>query len=142
MTSNIGSDLILEAQSNENVKAALLGLLKTHFKPEFLNRVDETVIFNRLGKEEIVKIVDIQLEELTARLAARNITLHVTDEVKAFLAEQGYDPLYGARPLKRAIQNEISNKLAKELIGGTVRDNTALRTRLIPNEGIAFEAAE
>jgi ATP-dependent Clp protease ATP-binding subunit ClpB len=141
MTSNIGSDLILKAQSNENVKAALSGLLKAHFKPEFLNRIDETVIFNRLGKEEIVKIVDIQLEELTARLAARNVTLRVTDEVKAFLAEKGYDPLYGARPLKRVVQNEISNKLARELIGGTVRDNTALETRLVPNEGIAFEIA-
>ncbi|MDR1095168.1 MAG: ATP-dependent chaperone ClpB [Spirochaetaceae bacterium] len=139
MTSNIGSDLILEAQDGETVKTALTALLKTHFKPEFLNRIDETVIFNRLGKEQIAAIVAIQLEELKTRLSARKITLEVTAEAQAWLADRGYDPLYGARPLKRAIQNEMTNRLAKDLIAGNIPDNGTIRAVLLNNEEIAFQ---
>ncbi|MDR1229981.1 MAG: AAA family ATPase [Spirochaetaceae bacterium] len=139
MTSNIGSDLILEAKDGETVKTALTTLLKTHFKPEFLNRIDETVIFNRLGKEQIAAIVAIQLEELKTRLAARKITLEVTAEAQAWLAERGYDPLYGARPLKRTIQNEMANPLAKDLISGKIPDGTTIRAVLANNEEIGFQ---
>jgi ATP-dependent Clp protease ATP-binding subunit ClpB len=122
MTSNLGSDLILEAKKDEDIKAPLLELLKQSFRPEFLNRIDETVIFNRLGKEEIAKIVVIQLKRLTVRLAERKISLSLTSAAMAFLAERGYDPLFGARPLKRTIQGELENPLAKAIIAGKIKE--------------------
>jgi len=97
-------------------------LLKQSFRPEFLNRIDETVIFNRLGKEEINKIVDIQLVRLCARLAERKIELKLTKAAKEILAERGYDPLFGARPLKRAIQADLENPLAKAVIAGKIKE--------------------
>jgi ATP-dependent Clp protease ATP-binding subunit ClpB len=122
MTSNLGSDLILEAKKQSELKAALTELLKRSFRPEFLNRIDETVIFNRLGKEEIGKIVDIQLARLAERLAERKITLKLTAAARAYLAERGYDPLFGARPLKRTIQGELENPLARAIIAGTIKE--------------------
>ena len=127
MTSNLGSDLILEAKRPDDVKNALSELLKRKFRPEFLNRIDETVIFNRLDKAEIGKIVDIQLERLANRLLERKITLELTEEARDLLVERGYDPLFGARPLKRAIQSELENPLAKLVIAGTLRDGSAAR---------------
>ncbi|MDR2953238.1 MAG: ATP-dependent chaperone ClpB [Treponema sp.] len=122
MTSNLGSDLILGAKNPEAIRDSLLELLKQSFRPEFLNRIDETVIFNRLGREDIGKIVDIQLTRLSGRLAERKITLKLTDKAKDILAERGYDPLFGARPLKRTIQSELENPLAKLVLAGTVRE--------------------
>ncbi|MDR2143204.1 MAG: ATP-dependent chaperone ClpB, partial [Treponema sp.] len=122
MTSNLGSDLILGAKKQEDVKSALTELLKQSFRPEFLNRIDETVIFNRLGREEIGKIVDIQLARLAERLAERKITLKLSSAAKAWLAEKGYDPLFGARPLKRTIQAELENPLAKAIISGKIAE--------------------
>jgi ATP-dependent Clp protease ATP-binding subunit ClpB len=127
MTSNLGSDLILGtkdslAESAEDIKGALTELLKQSFRPEFLNRIDETVIFNRLGKEEIGKIVDIQLKRLAERLLDRKIELRLTDAAKERLAERGYDPLFGARPLKRTIQADLENPLAKLVIAGKIKD--------------------
>ncbi|WP_461247749.1 ATP-dependent chaperone ClpB, partial [Treponema sp. R6D11] len=107
MTSNLGSDLILEAKKPETLRDSLMELLKRSFRPEFINRIDETVIFNRLGEGEIGKIVDIQLMRLSARLAERKITLVLTDAAKTLLAERGYDPMFGARPLKRTIQSDL-----------------------------------
>jgi ATP-dependent Clp protease ATP-binding subunit ClpB len=126
MTSNLGSDLILGAKKNEDVKKALLDLLKQSFRPEFLNRIDETVVFNRLGKEEIGKIVDIQLARLAERLAGRKISLKLSEAAKAWIAERGYDPLFGARPLKRTIQTELENPLAKAIIGGKLKEGDAV----------------
>jgi ATP-dependent Clp protease ATP-binding subunit ClpB len=108
--------------------------LKRHFRPEFLNRIDETVIFNRLDRAEIGKIVDIQLERLRSRLAERKITLQLTDEARELLIERGYDPLFGARPLKRAIQGELENPLARLIIAGTVRDGASVRAALKDGE--------
>ncbi len=122
MTSNLGSDLILTAKNAEDIRGALNELLKASFRPEFLNRIDETVIFNRLGKSEIGRIVDIQLERLVRRLEDRKLRLSVTEAAKAFLAERGYDPMFGARPLKRTIQGELENPLAKEMIRGVFSD--------------------
>ncbi|MCL2043297.1 MAG: ATP-dependent chaperone ClpB [Treponema sp.] len=139
MTSNLGSDLILESNDPQQIKDSLLELLKQNFRPEFLNRIDETVIFNRLGKDEISRIVDIQLVRLTNRLAERKITLTVTDKAKAFLAERGYDPLFGARPLKRTIQAELENPLAKLVIAGKINEGdnvTADKTG--DSEGLIF----
>jgi ATP-dependent Clp protease ATP-binding subunit ClpB len=122
MTSNLGSDLILEAKKLESIKNALMELLKQSFRPEFLNRIDETVIFNRLGKEEIAKIVDIQLALLCSRLADRKVELKLTKAAKELLAERGYDPLFGARPLKRTIQADLENPLAKAIISGKIKE--------------------
>jgi len=122
MTSNLGSDLILSAKNTETLRNSLLELLKQSFRPEFLNRIDETVIFNRLEKTEINKIVDIQLTRLSQRLSERKITLTVTEAAKSLLAERGYDPMFGARPLKRTIQSDLENPLAKQVIAGTIKD--------------------
>jgi ATP-dependent Clp protease ATP-binding subunit ClpB len=122
MTSNVGSDLIQEASrrgdDDERLKDKLMDVLRHTFRPEFLNRVDETVIFKSLGKGEIEKIVEIQLKDLRKRLAERKLSLEVTPEAKAMLAERGYDPVFGARPLKRTIQRMIENPLAVEVLAG------------------------
>ena len=124
MTSNLGSELILAADTPEAMTTQIKDLLKQHFRPEFLNRIDELLTFGRLGKKHIRKIVDIQLQAVAARLEARRLHLTVTDAAKDFLADIGYDPLYGARPLKRAIQTELENKLAKELLSGVFAGKT------------------
>jgi ATP-dependent Clp protease ATP-binding subunit ClpB len=122
MTSNVGSDLIQESsrrgEDDERLKDKLMDVLRHTFRPEFLNRVDETVIFKSLGKGEIERIVEIQLKDLRRRLAERKLQLEVTPEAKAMLAERGYDPVFGARPLKRTIQRMIENPLAVEVLAG------------------------
>jgi ATP-dependent Clp protease ATP-binding subunit ClpB len=138
MTSNLGSDLILGAEKNEDVKGALLELLKQSFRPEFLNRIDETVVFNRLGKDEIGKIVEIQLARLSARLAERKIVLRLTSAAKERLASRGYDPLFGARPLKRTIQADLENPLAKAVIAGKIREGDTVTA----DRGSAKDGAE
>ena len=141
MTSNLGSDLILEAKNLDTIRDALMELLKQSFRPEFLNRIDETVIFNRLGKEEINKIIEIQLVRLSARLAERKVELKLTKAAKEILAERGYDPLFGARPLKRAIQSDLENPLAKAIIAGKIKDGdivTADRNTEKGGEALSF----
>ncbi|MDR0389802.1 MAG: type VI secretion system ATPase TssH, partial [Spirochaetaceae bacterium] len=105
---------------------ALLELLKQSFRPEFLNRIDETVIFNRLGKGEIGKIVEIQLKRLSQRLSERKIAVKVSAAAREFLAQRGYDPLFGARPLKRTIQGELENPLAKLIIAGKIKEGDSV----------------
>src|SRR6202012_1130301 len=100
MTSNIGSQFILDADNAEQREARVMDALRAHFRPEFLNRVDETIIFDRLNDEDLKQIVEIQVSRLIKRLAAQKITLHLTDAAKLHLAREGYDPVYGARPLK------------------------------------------
>jgi ATP-dependent Clp protease ATP-binding subunit ClpB len=140
MTSNRGSDLILGAEKQEEVKAALTELLKQSFRPEFLNRIDETVIFNRLGREEIGKIVDIQLGRLAERLAERKITLKLSPAAKVWLADRGYDPLFGARPLKRTIQAELENPLATAIIAGKIAEgDTVSADKTEKGEGLTFK---
>ena len=135
MTSNLGSDMILEAKKPEALRASLMELLKQSFRPEFLNRIDETVIFNRLGKSEIGKIVDIQLSRLMRRMAEHKITLKLTDAAKALLAERGYDPMFGARPLKRTIQSDLENPLSKQIIGGIIKDGDTVTADASANAG-------
>jgi ATP-dependent Clp protease ATP-binding subunit ClpB len=122
MTSNIGSSLIQQAARVEDVKEEVGALLKSTFKPEFLNRVDEVITFKRLGKPEILKIVDIQLGLLARRLSEQGIGLQVSAKAKAYLAETGFDPLYGARPLKRTIQNLVQNPLARKVLAGEIKE--------------------
>jgi ATP-dependent Clp protease ATP-binding subunit ClpB len=124
MTSNVGSDLLLEAsrydseEDRRRMKDRLMDMLRKTFRPEFLNRIDETVTFRSLAPEDLRRIVDIQLEDLHRRLAERKISIKLTDEAKDKLAEQGYDPVFGARPLKRVIQRSIENPLALEILAG------------------------
>ena len=126
MTSNIGSPQILEAQqrraSYDEVCALVMVELREHFRPEFLNRIDETVVFHPLETEQLAKIAEIQLERLRARLAERRITLTITPAALRHLGERGYDPVYGARPLKRLIQQELETPMARQLIKGELRD--------------------
>jgi len=127
MTSNLGSQFIMDegltkAQRDERVQEALRG----HFRPEFLNRVDEVIVFDRLSDAEIQRIVGLQLDRLARRLGAQNIGLEVSDEARAFVAKQGYDPAYGARPLKRAIQREILDPLSLEILEGKFREGDAI----------------
>jgi ATP-dependent Clp protease ATP-binding subunit ClpB len=129
MTSNIGSPLILDAQqrraSYDEVCSLVMTELREHFRPEFLNRVDETVVFHALEPTQLMKIVEIQLDRLRARLTERRITLTVTPEALRHLGERGYDPVYGARPLKRLIQQEIETPMARQLVRGELRDGDA-----------------
>jgi ATP-dependent Clp protease ATP-binding subunit ClpB len=120
MTSNIGSHLIqsMVGQDSEDIKDAVVGELKNHFRPEFLNRIDETVVFHALSAAHIADIAKIQLQVLMARLAKLDLTLHVSDTAVAELAKVGFDPVFGARPLKRAIQQRIENPLSKLLLEG------------------------
>ncbi|MFM8684673.1 MAG: AAA family ATPase, partial [Chthoniobacterales bacterium] len=118
MTSNIGSQFIMEDLPVDERNRRVMEALRGHFRPEFLNRIDETIIFDRLTDKEITNIVDIQLKRLLKRLEAQNIRLELTDKAKKFLAKEGYDPAYGARPLKRVIQQQILNPLSVAILDG------------------------
>jgi len=121
MTSNLGSREIQEAEGDEEqVRDAVLQELRANFKPEFLNRIDDIVIFHQLSREQIEKIIDMQLERLRAMLAERNIQLVLDDSARQLVASEGYDPNYGARPLKRAIQTLVQNPLAIKLLSGEI----------------------
>jgi ATP-dependent Clp protease ATP-binding subunit ClpB len=126
MTSNLGGQAIFELgeESKEKVRERVEEALKATFRPEFLNRLDEVVIFNRLGKKEIEKIVQIQLAYLQERLNEKKIKLKVSQKAQELLAEKGFDPVYGARPLKRVIQREIANPLAMKLIEGAIKESS------------------
>jgi ATP-dependent Clp protease ATP-binding subunit ClpB len=102
----------------ERMKAAVMEVVGTHFRPEFINRIDETVVFHPLDQAEIRQIADIQLNNLRKRLAARDLGIQITDAALDLLAEAGFDPVYGARPLKRAIQQQVENPLAQQILGG------------------------
>jgi ATP-dependent Clp protease ATP-binding subunit ClpB len=121
MTSNLGSNLIQEMAGEENYEAmknAVMDVVGTHFRPEFVNRIDDLVVFHPLGREHIRRIVDIQLGYLHQRLADRDIRIHLSDAARDKLADAGFDPVYGARPLKRAIQQQVENPLAQEILQG------------------------
>jgi ATP-dependent Clp protease ATP-binding subunit ClpB len=132
MTSNIGSQRILQFKDTrigevyDRMKAAVLDELRKHFRPEFLNRVDETVVFHALTEADLAQIVEIMLGGLRARLAERKIGLALTDAAKTHLVGLGYDPAYGARPLKRTLQKEVETPLARMMLKGEVRDGSAV----------------
>jgi ATP-dependent Clp protease ATP-binding subunit ClpB len=118
MTSNLGSHIFREYEKPEKVRPLMLQELRNTLRPEFLNRIDEIVIFNPLGRAEITRIVDIQVRHLQRRLADKRISLDLTPEAKALLAREGYDPTFGARPLKRTIQRLVQDPLALRLLEG------------------------
>lgn len=129
MTSNLGSREIMNANNNmvdTPVKDIVFDVLRSHFKPEFLNRIDDIVIFGQLGKSEIEKIIEVQLEKLRVNLAERGISIVLEDSAKELLTNEGYDPAFGARPLKRAIQTMIQNPLAIKLLNGEIRSGSTI----------------
>ena len=140
MTSNIGSHYIQEYALKDPVRMreSVMEALRNHFRPEFLNRLDEVVLFNSLSMKEIEQIVEIQLRRLRARLEERNIRLHVTDRARHAIAEEGYDPVFGARPLKRVIQKQLQDVLAIRLLEGEFRDGADITADATPTGEIIF----
>ena len=130
MTSNLGAQHLVELKDGEDVESVrneVMDVVRASFRPEFLNRLDEILLFSRLGREQMTGIVDIQLKGLHKLLADRRITLEVDEKAKKWLADQGYDPAYGARPLKRVIQTELQNKLAEKLLQGEIVDGSLVK---------------
>ncbi|MBV9126996.1 MAG: ATP-dependent chaperone ClpB, partial [Verrucomicrobia bacterium] len=138
MTSNLGSQFIVESGLRaEEREKRVMEALRAHFRPEFLNRVDEVIIFDRLSDRDLTQIVDIQLARLLKRLAAQKLTLVLSDEAKAFLPREGYDPVYGARPLKRTIQREILDPLSLEILSGRFQEGDEI-TAEVRDGGLVF----
>ncbi|HKL20364.1 MAG TPA: AAA family ATPase, partial [Tichowtungia sp.] len=146
MTSNIGSSLLLEGiglqgHITEETRDQVMAMLKSSFRPEFLNRLDDTVLFKPLTEDEIGGIVELLLDDLRGRLAARDISLKVSEAVKTHIVDEGFDPVYGARPLKRFIQHHFETQLARRLIDGTVSDGDTVRADL-ENGALRFQTLE
>jgi len=131
MTSNIGSQYLLQNNQEDyiesHIKDAVLKEMKDRFKPEFLNRMDDIILFKPLSKEGIIKIIDIFLRDLDYRLEEKNIKLNITKEVKMLIAKEGYDPIYGARPLKRYIENTLETKIARKIISGEIKEGNNIK---------------
>ncbi|MCM1320643.1 MAG: ATP-dependent chaperone ClpB [Bacteroides sp.] len=141
MTSNLGSDLILQADTNEKLKELapkIHDMLNSSFRPEFINRIDEVITFSRLDHSCIESIVRNQLARVALRLESRRLKLSVTDDAVRFLADAGYDPLFGARPVKRAVQTYLENPLSKELIAGKYSEDTTIVVKKSPDGDLAF----
>jgi ATP-dependent Clp protease ATP-binding subunit ClpB len=117
------------------MRATVLDELRQTFRPEFLNRIDETVVFHALGEADLKSIVEIQLDRVRARLVDRRITLEISDQAKTHLVRVGYEPAYGARPLKRAIQREVETPLGRKILGGEIRDGDHVRVDLDRDRG-------
>ncbi|HAX74967.1 MAG TPA: ATP-dependent chaperone ClpB, partial [Cyanobacteria bacterium UBA11372] len=142
MTSNIGSQYILDIAGDdsryEEMRSRVMEAMRSNFRPEFLNRVDETIIFHGLQKQELRRIVQLQVERLGRRLSDRKISLKLSDGALDFLAEVGYDPVYGARPLKRAIQRELETQIAKAILRGEFSDGNTIFVD-VENERLSFK---
>jgi len=135
MTSNLGSEYLVnqsEGQDTDAVRDEVMGVVRSHFRPEFLNRVDEIILFHRLQRSEMGAIVDIQIARLQKLLDERKITLKLSPEARGWLAEKGYDPAYGARPLKRVIQKHVQDPLAELILSGQIRDGETVPVTLRP----------
>jgi ATP-dependent Clp protease ATP-binding subunit ClpB len=140
LTSNLGSDVLASLREDEDVdlvRGQVMAVVRSRFRPEFLNRLDEIILFRRLGRAQMGAIVEIQLRRLRALLAERKITLELDDSAKAWLAEAGYDPTYGARPLKRVIQRSLQNPLATMLLEGTIREGETVHVSAM-GDGLAI----
>jgi ATP-dependent Clp protease ATP-binding subunit ClpB len=144
MTSNVGSHYIqdLGVEDEEALQDRVMEALRAQFRPEFLNRVDDIVIFHPLSKSQIKQIVDIQLELLRKRLAERKLTIELTDAAKVALAAEGFDPVYGARPLKRAIQRRVQDPLAMRLLDGEFHEGDHILVDATPTGELVFDRAE
>jgi ATP-dependent Clp protease ATP-binding subunit ClpB len=139
MTSNIGSEYLVtdataDGEIKPDVRELVMGTLRTHFRPEFLNRVDDIVLFKPLTQPEIERIVELMTGDLRARLADRRMTLELTDEARSFIARQGFDPVYGARPLRRFIAREVETRIGRALIAGDVREGAVIRVDVVASQ--------
>ena len=135
LTSNLGSEYLAslpEGQAVDAVRGHVMEAVRAAFRPEFLNRLDEILLFRRLSRDDMVGIVDIQLKQLQKLLDERKVTLEVDREAERWLANAGYDPVYGARPLKRVIQRELQNPLAEKLLAGEIREGDTVRVTASP----------
>lgn len=137
MTSNIGTELIAAGDEHASARRKILERIKGHFRPEFLNRIDEIVIFSRLQEDDILRIVDIQLDLLRQRLKERHILLSVSKDAKIFLSREGYDASYGARPLKRVIQRLVQDELARKLLEGEFKESDKVNI-IMGKKGLEF----
>jgi ATP-dependent Clp protease ATP-binding subunit ClpB len=136
MTSNLGSEFLASQKEGEDVEAVrgeVMGVVRGHFRPEFLNRVDEIILFRRLGRAEMDNIVRIQLKRLETLLADRRMTLALEDAAMTWLADKGYDPVYGARPLKRVIQKDLVDPVARKLLAGDLVDGSVIAVTTGPD---------
>jgi len=130
MTSNLGAEYLTQLKEGDDsdlVREQVMDVVRSHFRPEFLNRVDEIILFHRLKREEMGAIVDIQLERLLKLLSERKITLELDDDARNWLANKGYDPAYGARPLKRVIQKYVQDPLAEQILSGQIPDGSLVK---------------
>jgi ATP-dependent Clp protease ATP-binding subunit ClpB len=134
MTSNLGSEFIEADLPSEVVEERVMGAVQAQFRPEFLNRIDDVIVFDRLTREDLREIVEIQLEDLSDRLSARRISLGVADDALDLLAEKGYDPVYGARPLKRVLQKDLADTLAKQILDGSFADGDSIKVSVEDGE--------
>ncbi|MGM4247086.1 AAA family ATPase, partial [Salmonella sp. NW245] len=134
LTSNIASDKIITHSGSPELEGMVMAELKKAFKPEFLNRLDEVVIFNALGKEQIKGIVDIFFNEIVNKVKERNIELSLSEEAKEYIAEAGFDPVYGARPLKRALYEIVEDRLADLILEGTVKEGSHVEFTVVNGE--------
>jgi len=141
MTSNVGSQEIAGEQIDENIREKINDVLTVTFKPEFLNRIDETVIFHRLSRTDITRIVEVQVAMLTERVHERGIEIELTDDARTLLGNLGYDPTYGARPLKRVIQSRLVDRLALKLLEGEFSEGDTVRVEASGGE-LAFEKTD
>jgi ATP-dependent Clp protease ATP-binding subunit ClpB len=143
MTSNLGSQWIHErGLSEDEIRERVMEAVRSHFRPELLNRIDEVVIFHALGIEDIARIVDIQLRGLRARLADRKMSLDLTPAAAAEIARAGFDPIYGARPLKRALQKDVVQPLAVRMLQGDFSDGDTVSVDVGPSGELTFSKVE
>jgi ATP-dependent Clp protease ATP-binding subunit ClpB len=145
MTSNIGSARILQqtaaAREWSEIEGEVRQVMHEHFKPEFLNRIDDILVFKPLSREDLGKIVELQLARLQRNLAEREVELNVSSEARERIADEGYDPAFGARPLKRAIQRLVTDPLAMAFLEGRFDDGDSIRVEVGPEEGLTFEGS-
>jgi ATP-dependent Clp protease ATP-binding subunit ClpB len=143
MTSNLGAEFLValgEDEDVDKVRDQVMSLVRANFRPEFLNRVDEIIIFHRLKRDQMGAIVDIQVGRLQKLLDERKVVIELSPEARNFLAEKGYDPAYGARPLKRVIQKEVQDPLAGRLLSGEIKDGERIKIGLAKGE-LTFKVA-
>jgi ATP-dependent Clp protease ATP-binding subunit ClpB len=138
MTSNLGSEFIDPDLPEETVEERVLGVVRSHFRPEFLNRIDDVIVFHRLSKEDLRTIVDIQFAQMHRRLADRRIDLELSDEAAEWLTEHGYDPSFGARPLKRLLQTAVADPLALQVLDGTFHEGNRVLV-VVDGDHLGFE---
>ena len=145
MTSNAGAQFLAEQEEGadvDDVRGAVMGEVRARFRPEFLNRIDEVILFRRLGRAQMGAIVDIQLKRLDKLLATRNMTVSLDARAKTELAKRGYDPVYGARPLKRTIQKELQDPLARAILEGRAKDGDKITVTFDGNDFLINGASE